>query len=376
MPKGTVGEQENNKTSKRSGNITNKKVYFGYYSRLVLFISIFIVLLGVGVFLCFFSFSVSKERKIYYKETSNLDYKVYLKENDFYETPYLDKNMSYVANLINNVNVDFQYDFIVNERFDLNFNYQVIGKLTIADSTGTSVYFQKDYTLLSPKEVQMIDQQNLRITEKVVIDYNYYNDLANRFKTSYGIDTTSRLEVYLKINYNNISQEVPLSGNSQMSINIPLSEKAINIKLNYKDISNSEEVMSHSSIVLGNIFYIFMGIVLILASFYFLMKLIKLLIMTRKKNNQYDKYIKRFLLEYDRMIVETSYLPNFSENNIIKIPNFNELLDVRDNLKLPIMYYNVTKHHKCHFFIKKDRDIYLTTIKDVDLEEKRNEKDL
>ena len=54
----------------------------------------------------------------------------------------------------------------------------------------------------------------------------------------------------------------------------------------------------------------------------------------------------------------------------MKKATFEELLDVRDNIKQPIMFYEVTKHIKCHFYITNEDKIYLTTIKKVDLEEK------
>ena len=41
---------------------------------------------------------------------------------------------------------------------------------------------------------------------------------------------------------------------------------------------------------------------------------------------------------------------------------------VRDNLKLPIMYYVVVKHHKCYFYITHGNKIYLNVVKAIDLE--------
>ena len=93
----------------------------------------------------------------------------------------------------------------------------------------------------------------------------------------------------------------------------------------------------------------------------------------KDKKTSYDKYINRILNEYDRLIVESTTEPDIKHSNIIKLPNFRELLDVRDNLKLPIMYYVVTKHTKCCFYIKHNDDLYLLTIKAVDLEQKSEE---
>ena len=55
-------------------------------------------------------------------------------------------------------------------------------------------------------------------------------------------------------------------------------------------------------------------------------------------------------------------------NNInFGFAEFQELLDVRDNLKLPIMYYSVSKHLKCYFYITYQDRIYLNVVKAVDM---------
>ena len=91
--------------------------------------------------------------------------------------------------------------------------------------------------------------------------------------------------------------------------------------------------------------------------------------MLTTNKSYYDKYIEKVLNEYDRFIVETKTGPNLKESNVIKISNFEELLDLRENIKLPIMYYIITNHTKSYFYIKHNNDLYLLTIKAVDLEE-------
>ena len=95
--------------------------------------------------------------------------------------------------------------------------------------------------------------------------------------------------------------------------------------------------------------------------------IIKLIIIKLPRKSKYEKKLKKILREYDRLIVETTTL--FDENsNIIKINDFNELLDVRDNLKLPIMYFNVSKGKKSYFYIKNNDDIYLYELNILKLE--------
>ena len=81
-----------------------------------------------------------------------------------------------------------------------------------------------------------------------------------------------------------------------------------------------------------------------------------------------DKYVNNLLKEYDRLIVETKTKLVMTKYNIIEVKSFTELLDVRDNLKEPIIYYNVIEHIEGIFYIKSDDDIYLLTVKNKDLE--------
>jgi len=76
----------------------------------------------------------------------------------------------------------------------------------------------------------------------------------------------------------------------------------------------------------------------------------------------------KLLNEYDRLIVETITPPNLNKKNIIKINKFEELLDVRDNLKRPIIYHNLVKHHKAYFYVDSHPDFYLFVLKANDVE--------
>jgi len=45
-----------------------------------------------------------------YTENSELNYKVYLKENDFFNVRYLEKDNQYIASLIDYIEADFKYE--------------------------------------------------------------------------------------------------------------------------------------------------------------------------------------------------------------------------------------------------------------------------
>ena len=105
------------------------------------------------------SLDFEDEKSINYQEISNLDYKVYLKENDFYEQDYLGKDMLYVAGLIKNISINYDYKFNVDNNLDMVFDYSIIGKLSIKDESGDKTFYEKEYTLL--------DNQSNETNEKI-----------------------------------------------------------------------------------------------------------------------------------------------------------------------------------------------------------------
>ena len=204
--------------------------------------------------------------------------------------------------------------------------------------------------------------RGININEKISVDYDYYNQLANKFKKTYGINTTSNLEIYFKINRDTdiiTTDGDELDADNFMLLNIPLSQKAINIKMQYDEINNYNNVITDGKIDINNLVLLIIGIVLLIFDIIFTIISLLKINSNRDKSDIYDKYIRKILREYDRLIVITGTIPDFDKFNVFKVHSFNELLDVRDNIKKPIMYYNVINHKKCYLYVKDDNDIYL-----------------
>ena len=101
---------------KKKYRFKGKKKEVTYLRRVfntVILLFIFIVLFSVFLYE---AFDYNTEHTIKYSEGSKIDYKVYLKDNDFYDKEYLNKNMMYVANLIKNIEIDFNYNFSIDEK--------------------------------------------------------------------------------------------------------------------------------------------------------------------------------------------------------------------------------------------------------------------
>ena len=344
-------------------------IYLGYYSRLIFNVILFLSLVVTSYIFINKSIVIQEAKNVSYEEHGNTDYKVFLKDNIYYEDKYLDKNMSYIANLIDYISVDYNYKFKADTLFDGEYSYKIRADLEILNAENKTLFFTKKYDLIKEKTFTIENQNEYNIVENIKIDYDHYNSLANGFKSSYGVDTESNLIVYLDL-YRNIDQNSinnpNINGNGTIKLTIPLSEKAINIKMDSMEINNKKVITSLDDYYLEDIKYLIIGIISLIVSLYLFIKIVKRLSRLSISPTDYDKTLKKILNQYDRLIVTTSSMPNLEKNNIIKLKEFVELLDAKDNLHKPIFFIEVTPHQKAYFFIQDDDKIILFTLKNID----------
>ena len=344
---------------KKSTNEKRSKII----KRLVFDTVIFLIFLIVGLLLLKKSMFFETEKIIKYTDKGDLDYKVYLNENDFYETEYLGKDMLYVASLIDKVVIDFDYTFASEVNEDIDFTYKVVATLAINSPTGVKSYYEKSYNLLDERTINMKDTNSQNIKEIINIDYQYYNELANKFKRQYGVDSESKLTVFMLVNKKNPEgSNFTLDSIKVMKVEIPLSERSIDIRMDYNDIDDSSSIIMKKEFNLTYYLPIIISVLFILLSVVMMLKGMRNASLLRYKKSEYDKYIGKILKEYDRLIAETTSLLSFDGKEIVNVNKFSELIDIHDNLQLPIIYYEIEKHKESYFYISHENVVYLLKV--------------
>ncbi len=362
----------NKKKQIKQENKGSKKMYFSYQTRIMIHFFLFFIFGGLGIFWINRSLNIVQTKNLIYREKGTVDYSVCLRENTFYENECLKGGMSYIASLIDTIPLHFQYQFMVsNEDILKEVEYEVLAKLVISDKENTTNYYEKNYTLQT-RGTDSIRRNGMDylLDKNISIHYNDYNEIAMNFKSQYGVDTESYLEVYLIV-YHETSEGYQIPSTGVTSVKIPLSQKAIQIQLDSKEITqNQNNTVTKTEFTLTNGIYLALGILFILFATIYAVIIIRMIGLLKTRKNAYDKYLSKILKEYDRLIVETSSFPNIQEYHLLKIESFEELLDVHDNLSLPIMHYHIAKHQKSVFYILQDKNLYLFTLKAIDLEKK------
>ncbi|MDD5980461.1 MAG: DUF5305 family protein [bacterium] len=346
---------------------TNAKKYCLKEINLILTFILFIIL----SFLCFEkSIIIQKEQNVIYEESGSPNYKIYLKDNDYYKQNYLDKDMSYIANLINYISINYNYKFISDTELNGEYYYKIVADLEIRNPKNNSLFYIERYDLSEEKIFPIKNEKEYIINETVDINYGYYNAIANNFEASYGVDTESNLIVSLELHRRidgTLVSNSDINCDEKINLIIPLSEKTINLKAESLEYKNKNVVVSLNHYKIDDIRFLILALLFLGLALTVFIYLTTKTMQLNSKMNSYDKMLRKILRQYDRLIVNVNTMPNFKENNTIEVDSFYELLDAKDNIHNAIFYYEVTPHQKCYFYINNDNNFIVYTLKNSDL---------
>ena len=133
------------------------------------------------------SYRLRKYEKLDYKETATTNYKVYLDDDSYYNSAFLDEGMQYISNIIDYIDVTFSYTDSFADNLKYNTETKAEAIITIVDPDDSNKVIYKNTEVIDEKAK---DSGNGTIISKVKnykIDYSKYNKITNEFKTKYEI---------------------------------------------------------------------------------------------------------------------------------------------------------------------------------------------
>ncbi len=368
----------------RYSSTSNKMFYMkkkNYRLKKEVKLFLLIILLSLTIFLSYMSFknafsSTNNTNVINYNEKGIADYTVYLKDNTHFDSDILPSGMEYVANIIDTVKMNFNYEIHTTEKLNFNYDYTIDAQLVIKKHNEEGILDTKNYNLVTSDGKD--STKDLFINEVVEINYDDYNAIVNDFKNQYGVSIDSYLVVSLNVSTvgSNNDLDKDLVSDNIMSINVPLSEQTVNVEIPTDTIDNVSYITDYDNVQITNPLFFGLMVMLGLVALIILFIIFKVLYKLFYNGDIYDRTIKKYLREYDRLIV-TSRQPDLDEEsfaNKIRVMSIEELIDAHDSTGSPIIYYEVIPNEKSYFVIIDNSTIYKLTISRVYLENEKNSK--
>lgn len=340
-------------------------------------VTVGLVILVVLLLITSLSLTFKKTYKINYSDSSDLDYKVYLKKNSHFESKYLGKDKQYISSLIDYVDADFSYKFSSEDDIDIDYEYYILATLNVTNTDGKVIYDKKEY-LQSIKKVTA-ENNELSVNENVKIDYDKYNRLAKEFIDEYGLTANANLVVSLMVDVRgkNSHFDKTISDSGVITLTVPLTTKTVDISMDYELSNNKDATLQQRETLIKNKALFTGGIVFIVMDILAIGAIVVYIILTRDEKENYRVTLNKILRDNERYISETVITERVEDMlktrslRIEVVKSFNALMDIRDSLNKPILYHEEKLGEEAVFYIISENIGYIYVMSVEDFKKKK-----
>lgn len=343
----------------------NNKIYQRYSRYIILGIFV-IFFLSISAFIIYKGLDIVKSRDVTYVNNSDIDYSVYLKDNDYFGVPYLGKGEKYISSLIDKIDINYNYVLSSEEEMKGSYTYNIVASLVVKEQNKDDILWKKDFDLTNKETVKFSKQKTIGVESEVNINYDYYNEMASQFKKDYGVLTDSFLYVNLVIDTSLDFGGDGFDIEQSPYLVIPLGEKTIEIEEKVaKDDINSKTV-SYTKYPLLNYTLLVLGIIFLLIYLYLGITVIIRFVKAIKNRSKYDAFIRKLFGNYDQIIVSTSKLPDLDGVDVMEVPTFDDLVDAQMEVHKPIVFNELKKNKLATFLLVDGKHAYSYSVRAED----------
>ena len=330
----------------------------------IIFIICFVITIGIifaASYLFYTSFTEGEEVSIIYQEESNLNYRVLLKENDFYSDEYLTEDYNIIASAIDEIEISFDYLLTTSKKVTGKSYYTIDSKIVAtqkSDDTNRKVW---DYNKqISDKAITLFDEEvtKMPLSDKFEIKYEKYKKMMEEYQKKYAVllDGNLIIEIGIKsdFKYERFNNITDLTAN-KLTLTIPLTESII--KIDKTIPQKTEQLLIEKKDAEINYIKLVGSIIDLILSFFMTIFLARTLVKIFGVDSKYEKQLNKILKTYNYLIVNVKDLDLKKEKKILYVESFEDLLDAQSELRVPILYHNVKPKKEDIFVVKYEQDI-------------------
>ncbi len=318
--------------------------------------SVIALILAIIVIASVFTYyKLNQTYYIDYNENADVDYKIYLDNNEFYDEEYIGEDNAYVTSLVNKIIADFKYELNIEaDGVEYEYSYKLDTVLTITDTDSEDkVILEKIYPIIAEQSFKE-DSNKVLITEQVAIDYQQYNEFANKFFDDLMLrasDFDTKISAVMSVNVKSASDAFVSDKNNAYSISLdaPLTLDTFKIEIP-SSVPDGEKVLACK-----NAYYtaIFKDVAICggLVDALILTVLIIFIFITRNDDINYTNKIKRLCRSYGSFIQKIKNDFSVDGYQILYVDTFREMLGIRDTIMSPILMFENEDQTMTRFFI-------------------------
>ena len=288
-------------------------------------------------------------------QNSVIDYKVKIFKNDYIKTDYMDKDKTSIIDLVDDIEENYNYKLIKYKRFDSNYKYNISYKILVTHNSTGKELWTEEAVLVNDKDI-IPNKNTIEITDSAIVNYDALNEKVKQFKLNYNIPIDASLQINLNVIDSSLNKTIAFTG-----LNTNLNTEIIDISKNEENNLQAEILPEGKKKV--SVIYIIAVITAISSLLYAIYEIIKTVRYNLSRKSYYEKAINMILKNYGDIVAELVNPVDLSKLNVIDVKNFDQMLDVEEELRIPIMFYETEKNNRGEFVIVTNEIAYRYILK-------------
>lgn len=293
-----------------------------------------------------------KTKQVYsYTNNFSYDYNVNLIENKFIsDNDLINKNIVYITDLIDNIDLILKYDYQADKNANLNYEYEVIGKLqAIYTKNGDEQKIIDRDEVLLEKKTDTQNTDKISVLENLNLDLKDKNELILDLKQRMGINVTAEYDVILNVTIKTAVQGKEVVDSYKSNIKIDIADKVTEISGD-NNKSDTQYIAAEIEEKKGTPYTIVLDIIGIIIAIFILRYVSKAKVANTIKNEYKHELNKILKLCQDRIVMINSK-PEVSEENVTIVKDFGEIVKLSEELFKPILCYIDEKNEETWFSV-------------------------
>lgn len=305
--------------------------------------------------------SKSTKYNLIYSNKSKVDYNLLLNENEFIKSEYIKSYETYISSLVKEIEMTMSYQYHGSSSLPIEKRSRVVATIyglynaNPTEKVNNPIMWKKEFVIKDYKVDTRKEMSDFSVEETFKLDFGKFNKEVINFKQNFTLPTIAYLDVTLEVEFAGSNEEYNLKEKQVISAKIPLNEQVFSIDTQ-KDSSEEKSVLSTKTNIVRKSqrkFTVYIGLAAA-AIILFIITLKQVLL--SKDKQPFHEEVDAIKKSYDEIIVETKNMFNTKGLNLVKIINFDEMLNLADSLVVPIMLFEET--NKATFYILKGDMFY------------------
>lgn len=296
-----------------------------------------------------------------YTQTSTYAYLVYLKNNTLYDTPFLlPMQGEYFKQLISNILASITYTYQSSLSGTINGNYSMYAEIK------TDLWTKK--FPLAEQTPFTTNNKTTTFTHQFSINYTFYDNILEQINSETEVNAPNpQLIIHTNVILSQTTPEGTIHSQSTPELPILLNQKTIKISENLTteqtESLTHHTTVTHESVILQR--NLALGVTLVvgfvLLVFFFITKN-----KTEEKTDN-ERIIRKIYKKNGEWIIKTTTPPPTALQHILRVPSFEDIIKISEDLNKPLFHYTVPNPPKDVFYILDTSTTYIYELANLNI---------